>query len=301
MFIPLTYMGGFYAGMIMLVIVGFLDDYRELNHGWKLMAQMLAAILMIFFNKNILHTFGNLFSLGPINLGGYAIPVTIFCVVGVINAFNMIDGVDGLAAGVALIAFGSFAVLSAMDNRMKIMVLSVAMSGALIGFLKYNWHPAQVFMGDAGSFFLGCTAAFISISLTQQPHGIIRPVVPLLILAVPIVDTITLMLTRIIKGKSPFRADRNHLHHLLLRLGLSKKKCVAVIILMSAFFSSVAIFGTILRIPEHYLFAIFVVYFFLYFGLSFYIRKRRIMRAILRYKRVLASKGLREAGWESMR
>jgi UDP-GlcNAc:undecaprenyl-phosphate/decaprenyl-phosphate GlcNAc-1-phosphate transferase len=110
-------------------------------------------------------------------------------------------------------------------------------------------------------------------------------------------------LMRIMKGRSPFRADRNHLHHLLLRLGLSKKRCVAVIILICAFFSSVAVFGTILRIPEYYLFAIVVVYFFLYFGLSFYIRKRKVMRAILRYKRVLASRRLaaRGAGWESMR
>jgi UDP-GlcNAc:undecaprenyl-phosphate GlcNAc-1-phosphate transferase len=299
LFIPLTHMGGFYAGMIMLVIVGFLDDYRELNHGWKLVAQMLAAILIIFFSKTVLHTFGNLFSLGPINFGGYAIPVTIFCVVGVINAFNMIDGVDGLAAGISLIAFVSFAVLSAMDSQIKILVLSIAMTGALIGFLKYNWHPAQVFMGDAGSFLLGCTAAFISIAITQQVQSVVRPVAPLLILAVPIVDTVTVMMTRIIKGKSPFCADRNHLHHLLLRLGLSKKRCVAVILLMSAFFSSIAVVGTILRVPEHYLFATFLLYFFLYFGLSFYIRKRKIMRAILRYRRVLTAGGLsvRATGW----
>ncbi|MGD0885984.1 MAG: MraY family glycosyltransferase [Thermodesulfovibrionales bacterium] len=303
LFIPLTHMGGFYAGMIMLVIVGFLDDYRELNHGWKLVAQVLAAMLIIFFSRTVLHTFGNLFSSGAINFGGYAIPVTIFCVVGVINAFNMIDGVDGLAAGISLIAFVSFAVLSAMDNQIKILVLSVAMTGALIGFLKYNWHPAQVFMGDAGSFLLGCTAAFISVAITQQAQSVVRPVAPLLILAVPIVDTVTVMVTRIMKGKSPFCADRKHLHHLLLRLGLSKKRCVALILLMSAFFSSVAVFGTILRIPEHYLFATFLVYFFSYFGVSCYIRKRKVMRVILRYKRVLASRGLavRETGWGAIR
>jgi UDP-GlcNAc:undecaprenyl-phosphate GlcNAc-1-phosphate transferase len=303
LFIPLTHMTGFYSGMIMLVIVGFLDDQRDLNHRWKFVAQMLAAILIIFFSKTVLHTFGNLLSLGPINLDRYAIPVTIFCIVGVINAFNMIDGLDGLAAGIALLAFVSFAIISAMDNQIKILLLSVAMTGALLGFLKYNWHPAQLFMGDAGSFLLGCTAAFVSIAISQQAQSIVQPVIPLLILAVPIVDTVTVMVTRIMKGKSPFRADKNHFHHFLLRLGLSKERSVAIILLLSAFFSSVAVFGTILRIPEHYLFAVFLGYFFLYFGSSFYIRNRKIMRAILRFRRVLASRKLavRVAGWGSIR
>jgi UDP-GlcNAc:undecaprenyl-phosphate GlcNAc-1-phosphate transferase len=283
LFIPLSNLRGVYAGMILLVITGFLDDFKKLNCRWKFMAQILAAIIMIYFSGAILHSFGDLLSLGPISFDKIAIPLTIFCTVGVINAINMIDGLDGLSGGISLIACLSFAVLAYINNQTELLFLSIALTGALIAFLRYNWHPAQIFMGDAGSFTIGFTLVFLSIAITQKDNSLVPPVASLLILAVPIVDTVTIMSKRIIKGKSPFRADKTHFHHILLRFGFKKKNAVGAVLLLSAMLSSFAVAGTILKIPEYYLFSIFLVYLGLYVLSAAYIKD--ILTARLRLRR----------------
>lgn len=144
--------------------------------------------------------------------------------------------------------------------------------GALIAFLRYNWHPSRLFMGDAGSLTLGFALTFISIALTQYKNSPVPPVAPLMIVCVPIVDTLTVMSRRMMKGRSPFHADKAHLHHILLRFGLSKRQTASVIILLSALFSSIGIIGTVYKIPEYYLFFLFSIYFILYFAASFYIK-----------------------------
>jgi UDP-GlcNAc:undecaprenyl-phosphate GlcNAc-1-phosphate transferase len=262
---------GYYSAVIMLGIVGFLDDFRELHYRWKFVAQIVAATVMIHYSRNALLSFGDLLSFGSINLGIFIAPVTIFCTLGVINAINMIDGLDGLAGGISLIAFISFTILAYVNRQFEIMLLSLSLSGAVIGFLRYNWYPSKLFMGDAGSFFLGFSLAFLSIAITQtRSDNLVPPVAALLILAVPIVDTITVMVRRMIKGKSPFTADQNHLHHILLRLGLNIRGTVIAILSLSLVFSSFAVVGTIFRIPEYYLFLVFSVYFILYFFLALF-------------------------------
>jgi UDP-GlcNAc:undecaprenyl-phosphate GlcNAc-1-phosphate transferase len=207
--------------------------------------------------------------------------MTVIGTVGVINALNMIDGIDGLAGGVSLVAFLAFAVLSYLDRHYVTLLLCLALCGAIIAFLRYNWHPAKLFMGDAGSLFLGFTASFVSIVITQEPGSMVRPVAPLLVLAVPITDTLTVMIKRMLKGKSPFHADKTHLHHILLKFGFTKSQTASIIIAMSAAFSLVAIAGTILDVPEYYLFMIFLSYFFAYFTASFLV-KRAFRRHIAR-------------------
>jgi UDP-GlcNAc:undecaprenyl-phosphate GlcNAc-1-phosphate transferase len=272
LFIPLLNMRGFYAGLVLIIITGFLDDFNELNHRYKFAAQIIATVLIVHFSKTSLHTFGDLLSIGSIYFGKLAVPMTIIGTVGVCNAVNMIDGLDGLAGGVCLTAFGSFAYLSFMNNNSALMLLSLSICGSLIAFLFHNWHPSKLFMGDAGSLFLGFSAAFISIALTQEPKSIVRPVAPLLVLAVPIVDTVTVMIRRIMKGKSPFHADKGHLHHILLQLGCGKRQTAVIIIMLSGLFSAVAIAGTIFQIPEYYLFFFFMFYFTAYFTASFFVR-----------------------------
>jgi UDP-GlcNAc:undecaprenyl-phosphate GlcNAc-1-phosphate transferase len=272
LFIPLLNMRGFYAGLVLIVITGFLDDFNELNHRYKFASQIIATVLIIHFSKTSLHTFGDLLSIGPIDFDKLAIPMTILGTVGVCNAINMIDGLDGLAGGVCLTVFGSFAYLSFMNNNPALMLLSLSICGSLIAFLFHNWHPSKLFMGDAGSLFLGFSAAFISIALTQEPRSIVRPVAPLLVLAVPIVDTVTVMIRRLMKGKSPFHADKGHLHHILLELGCGKRQTAVIIIMLSGLFSAVAIAGTIFQIPEYYLFFFFMFYFAAYFTASFFVR-----------------------------
>jgi UDP-GlcNAc:undecaprenyl-phosphate GlcNAc-1-phosphate transferase len=264
LFIPLVNMRGFYAGLVLLVITGFLDDFGELSHRYKFMSQIIAAVFIMHFSKVYLYTFGDLLAFGPINFHMLTIPMTIVSIVGICNAINMIDGLDGLAGGISLTVFSSFALLSYISHQPVLMLLSLSICGSLIAFLIFNWYPSKLFMGDAGSTFLGFTAAFISIALTQGQNTFVRPVAPLLILTVPIVDTVTVMIKRLIKGKSPFHADNKHLHHILLKRGYSKKQAATGIIILSGFFCSVAIAGTLLQVPEYYLFFFFMAYFALY-------------------------------------
>jgi UDP-GlcNAc:undecaprenyl-phosphate GlcNAc-1-phosphate transferase len=273
LFIPLFNMRGFYAGLVLLVITGFLDDFGELNHKYKFIVQIIAAVFIMYFSKVYLHTFGNLLVFGPIDFDMLAIPMTIIGIVGVCNSINMIDGLDGLAGGIGFITFSSFAVLSFISNKPVLMLLNMSICGSLLAFLIYNWHPAKVFMGDAGSLFLGFAAGFMSIALTQGQNSLITPVTPLLVLAVPIVDTVTVMTKRLMKSKNPFHADKTHLHHILLKMGYSNRQTATIIILLSALFSSIAIAGFLLKIPEYYLFLFFMAYFAAYFTGSFFIKK----------------------------
>jgi UDP-GlcNAc:undecaprenyl-phosphate GlcNAc-1-phosphate transferase len=291
LFVPFSNLRGFYAGVAMLVIVGFLDDFRELNHRWKFVAQIVASIFMIYFSDNIVLSFGDIFAIGSIDLSStLAVILTVFFTVGVINAINMIDGLDGLAGGISLIAFIAFAVLAYINRQTELVLLCIALAGAVLGFLKYNWPPSKLFMGDAGSLSLGFSLVFLSISISQKANSLVPPVVPLLVLAVPIVDTITVMIKRLLRGRSPFKADKYHLHHITMKYGYRKRTTVRIILLVSSMFSAIAIIGVTLEIPDYHLFLIFSAYFVLYFTTSFYIRKLLILRLRFIRKRRRAGK-----------
>ncbi|GMT46771.1 MAG: hypothetical protein IEMM0007_0337 [bacterium] len=279
LFVPFSNLRGFYAGIAMLAIVGFLDDFRELNHEWKFVAQILASVFMIYFSNNVVLTFGDVFAIGPIDLNRtLAVILTVFFTVGVINAINMIDGLDGLAGGISLIAFIAFAVLAYINRQTQLVLLSVALAGVVLGFLKYNWPPSRLFMGDAGSLSLGFSLVFISIVISQKENSLVPPVVPLLVLSVPIVDTITVMIKRMLRGRSPFKADKYHLHHITMKYGYRKRTTVRIILLVSSMFAAIGIIGVTLEIPDYRLFLIFSAYFVSYFTLSFFIRKLLILR-----------------------
>jgi UDP-GlcNAc:undecaprenyl-phosphate GlcNAc-1-phosphate transferase len=266
-------MRGFYAASMLLVVIGFFDDFREVNHRLKFAAQIIAALLIVYFSRVSLVTFGNLLNIGTIDFPAFGALMTVLGTVGVINAINMIDGVDGLAGGVSLVVFSAFSFLSYLDGHRDLMLICISLCGALIAFLRYNWHPSKLFMGDAGSLFLGLSASFISIAITQEPHSMVKPVAPLLVLAVPIADTLTVMTRRVMKGRSPFFADKTHLHHALMKYGYTKRQTASIIIAMTAAFSLLAIAGTVLDISEHYLFSVFLLYFFACFVFSFFAKK----------------------------
>ncbi len=288
--VPIDSLKGLLTGVLLLTLTGVIDDYREINHRIKFLFQILAALLMIRLSGNILYSFGDLLNVGDISLGSASGMITVFCTVGVINAINMIDGVDGLAGGVALISFMTFSVLAFINNQYPLMLVSLAFSGALVAFLRYNWHPSKLFMGDAGSITIGFVLAYLSIALTQKPALAVKPVVPLMVLAVPIVDTVVIMTRRMLRGKSPFHPDKHHLHHILLRFGLTKMQTVTVIILISLFFSGISIMGTRYSVKEHYLFMIFSLYFFVVFLSSFFIKHSLIAK--LRFKRARTRTGI---------
>lgn len=269
LFIPLQYFYGFFLGFVVIFVTGLLDDTKDLNPFYKFVFQVFAVFLMIYFDDIKINTVGNLIGVGDINLGIFSIPFTIFCVVGLVNAINMMDGLDGLAGGISSIALAYFSILAYFNGQFEIMLLSVLLMGAIIGFLKYNWYPARLFMGDSGSLSIGFAIAFISIILTQKSNSRVPPIVPLIILSVPITDTITLMVKRITRHQNPFRADKSHLHHNLLKLGFNKSETVKFLLLITAVFSVLAIIFTLLKTPDYYFFIGFAIFFLAYFVFSF--------------------------------
>jgi UDP-GlcNAc:undecaprenyl-phosphate/decaprenyl-phosphate GlcNAc-1-phosphate transferase len=282
-FVPLANLRGFYAGFLLLVIVGFLDDFKEMKYGGKFIAQILAALSIVYFSYLSLNTFGDLLGLGAINFGVFAVPVTIFCVVGVINAFNMVDGLDGLAGGIAFIAFLSFSALAELNGQQELTLLALSFAGAVLAFLYYNRLPARLFMGDAGSLSVGFALSFFAIAVTQKQDSVISPVTPLLILAVPICDTIRVIVARLLRGRSPFVADSKHLHHLLIMFGFNRKRTVVIMLLIMSVMSLAAVAGAAAGLPDYYLFAGFVIYAAAYTAVALSIRK--ILTAKIRLKK----------------
>ena len=176
-----------------------------------------------------------------IYLNGLSIPLTIFWVVGITNTLNLIDGLDGLAAGVATIASLSFVFVANKFNYIPIMIISSIVAGACIGFLPYNFNPAKIFMGDTGALFLGFILAALSIEGVMKSVATIAVITPIIILGVPIFDTTFAIFRRLLNGKSIAEADNGHLHHRLLRMGYSQKKTVLILYFISAVFGLSAI------------------------------------------------------------
>jgi len=263
-FVPLHGMRGYFAGLAVLLLVGFFDDFQELGHRKKFLAQIVATALLAYLSKVYLSNFGNLLGFGPIvvpDVIWLTWGITVFCVVGVTNAVNMIDGLDGLAGGVTFVSFLTFSVLSSLSGNSTLMLLNLALAGAVLGFLRYNWAPSILFMGDAGSLCLGFSLSFMAVALTQGEAALVKPIIVLLVLAVPISDTIVVMTKRVINKKSPFKPDRTHLHHILVKNGFDGRKTVKALLFLCLILNSIGILGVVFYIPEPVLFAVFIGYF----------------------------------------
>ncbi len=163
-----------------------------------------------------------------------SIPLTIFTLLGITNAINLADGLDGLAGGTTLLSIGTLSLLAYLAGDATLLVLSMAVMGSIIGFLRYNTYPAQVFMGDAGSQFLGFALGVLVIILTQDSSPILSSSMPLLLIGLPLFDTFLVMGQRIVEGRSPFKPDRNHIHHKLLNIGLDHYESVVIIYSLQA-------------------------------------------------------------------
>ncbi len=268
LFVPLEGLRGFFSGLALLLLVGFFDDFLEIGHRKKFLAQILATTLLMYFSKVELIDFGNLFGFGTIvvpEISWIIWLVTIFSVVGVTNALNMIDGLDGLAGGVSFVAFLSFAILASLSGNVSLMLLNLAFTGAVLGFLRYNWTPSILFMGDAGSLCLGFALSFMALSLTQAAGAMVSPVVVLIVLAVPIADTLTVMIKRVVAGSSPFLPDRTHLHHTLIFAGIGSRNAVGIIIALCLLFCVVGVLAVVFKVPDPFLFYVFLFYLVLNF------------------------------------
>jgi len=226
------------VGVGLLLLIGIVDDTRGMKAMVKLTFQVAAAGVAWWAGLSIdqLH-----FPWGIVELGPLSLPVTMAWIVGVINAVNLIDGLDGLAAGVVLTVLGGFGLLAAADGVDPTLYLIAATMGAAVGFLAYNLHPATIIMGDTGSMVLGFVVAAVAISLTQDgvyPHA---PWVPVVALGVPLLDTAWAVVRRTARGEAFFVADRGHIHHQLLRLGFSQRDAMLSLTAVSAGLAVVAV------------------------------------------------------------
>lgn len=218
---------GLLLGGLVALVVGMIDDWREISPWAKLSGQILAAAVAVGSGitvKFVTNPFG-----GLINLGYFSVPLTILWMVAITNAINLVDGLDGLAAGVAVISSATVAVVSCQQGSPLVALCATLLAAATLGFLPHNFHPARIFMKDAGSNFLGfMLAALAALGLTKTATAY-SLILPILILGIPIFDMLFAIVRRILQGRHIFTPDRGHLHHRLLDLGLSQRQAVLLI------------------------------------------------------------------------
>lgn len=243
-----------FAGVVLLIIVGVLDDLHELRARHKLIAQALAGVFLVAWGGLQIDSLGDLFSLGPVTLGDWAIPFTFVCVVGFINAVNMADGSDGLAGGMVFVMLAWLIALALLAGIPKQAMLPALLAAAVAGFLCFNFPigprtRATVFMGDSGSMFLGFAVAWFAISIAGHAPGI-PPIVIAWVLALPVFDTVSLMVRRVLKGHPVMSPDREHLHHIFERTGFSRRACALIPIGVAALMGGCAVIGWRMGVPE---------------------------------------------------
>ena len=265
----------FWVASFLLFLVGLLDDMHEFGSRIKFVAQGIAALLMIMWGHNRLGNLGNLFGTGDVVLESLAIPFTVFFVVGVINAFNLIDGVDGLCGSLSIVTTLSFAAASMLSGRSSDAVILLILSAAIAGFLSLNLRlpkrpTALIFLGDAGALFVGFVIAWYAIKLAGDQSRIMNPIIVVWLLAVPLFDTVAVMASRMMMKTSPFKADRTHIHHVLLDLGVADHNVGFILFVVAAVFALIGLACTFyLRFSD----AVMLVFFASLFGLYCYIKK----------------------------
>ncbi len=217
----------------MVMLVGFVDDVRGISPKVKLLGQLAAALVLVYGGSFRVQFITNPLDGGLISLGILAVPVTVLWLVGISNAVNLIDGLDGLSAGVSAIAALCMAGVCLAQGNTLAAALAVILVGAAVGFLRYNFNPAKTFMGDCGSLFLGFILGAIAIMGLSKGATIVSIFIPLIIMGIPIFDTFFAIIRRMFLHKPIFEADKGHLHHSLLSLGLSHKQTVLAIYAIS--------------------------------------------------------------------
>jgi len=230
---------GLLLGGTLILLLGLLDDTRGLSPKVKLLGQGVAAAVVVAFGIRI-DFINNPFN-GYLYLGAFSIPFTILWIVAITNAINLIDGLDGLASGVSAIVLVTFAVIAHQIGQSTVSLLALALVGAILGFLRYNFYPAKIFLGDCGSMFLGFMIAVLAVFGLLKGLTVVTFVVPVIVLGVPVFDTCFTILRRFCEHRPIFQADKGHLHHRLLSQGYSHRQAVLFIYFLSLLFSAGAL------------------------------------------------------------
>lgn len=274
----------------LLVFVGAMDDRFDISIKVRALVQALVAIVMMCFAGLILKDLGHIIGPWAMVLGPFSYPITLFAVWAAINAFNMVDGIDGLLGGLSSVTFGAMGIVMYMSGHMELALWCFSMIAATLPYILLNlgvFGPRyKVFMGDAGSTLIGFTAIWILLQSTQGVAAPMTPVTALWLIAIPLMDMIAIMYRRLRKGMSPFSPDRQHIHHLIMRAGFSPRQAFVLITLAAAMLAAIGVIGEHLGfVPEWFMLILFLLA-FLFYG---YCIKRawRVARLLKRVKRRL--------------
>jgi len=263
-----------FAGIVLLTTVGLLDDLGEVSANFKMLFQIVAAVLMTSWGNNFLTQLGDLFGRGPVVTLNWAIPLTVFATLALVNAINMFDGLDGLAGSLALVMLvflTGFASLVGDPNASKILIV---LAGGVAGFLVFNlpWSLRgrhRTFMGDSGSMLLGFVIAWFTVSLSQRPAVAVPPPVMLWVLGIVLMDVFTVTVRRLARRRSPLAPDRDHLHHVLMRRGYSPRVTLAMLVAANAVLAAVGTLMWRAGVPDRWIFWCFLLVCAVYFALFF--------------------------------
>ena len=254
--------------MMIVVVVGVIDDHQDLSSKSRVLFHVIAASIIVVLDGIVLNSLGWIFGVNEFKLYSWAVPFTIFTIVGVMNAINMTDGIDGLSGMLSLIALLFISYFSYMSGHVAYLTIALLICCALVPFLLFNLEvfgkSRKIFMGDAGTTLLGLVIAFLLIALSQGDEAAFQPVTALWLLAVPLIDTFAIMTRRIIKGRSPFKADREHLHHFFIQSGVDDRKALIIISTLSIVIAFLGVWMQKNNMAEWKMFALFALILFLY-------------------------------------
>ena len=273
-----------------LVLVGALDDRFDISVKFRAVVQASVAVVMMVKAKLYLSSLGHILGPWELMLGPFGYVLTLFAVWAAINAFNMVDGIDGLLGGLSCVTFLAMGIILLFDGQVSLAMWCFTMIAAIIPYILLNLglfgRRYKVFMGDAGSTLIGFTIIWILLEATQGQSRPITPVTALWLIAIPLMDMVAIMYRRLSKGMSPFSADRQHIHHLIMRAGFTSRQAFVLITLAAALLAAIGVLGEYLSFtPEWVMLILFLLAFMLY---GYCIKRAwRVARMIKRFKRRL--------------
>jgi UDP-GlcNAc:undecaprenyl-phosphate/decaprenyl-phosphate GlcNAc-1-phosphate transferase len=246
--------GVLFITLIMLLVVGAIDDMMPLHPWFKFAVQILAATLVVVFGGARIYTLGDMFGFGEVSLGWMSIPFSIAAVALLVNSINLMDGLDGLAAGKSFVVLGWLVLACFVGHEPRAAMMMIPLLGALTGFLFYNMrHPmrekASVFLGDAGSMGLGLVLAWFCVTLSQEEEPVIMPISIAWIVALPVIDACGQFYRRVREGRHPFSPDRGHFHHHFIHAGVPVGKSTAMILLLGFVLGGIGYFSILAGVP----------------------------------------------------
>jgi UDP-GlcNAc:undecaprenyl-phosphate GlcNAc-1-phosphate transferase len=275
-----------YAGLAVIALSGLIDDAIGLPAHWRLLAQLVMAVLVVVAGGPILTDIGSLPGVGLVSLGVLAAPITVIAIVGFVNSLNMMDGADGLAGGASVLILVGLSIAAWLAGNVQIPALALTLAAAVMGFLVFNlrtpWRRrASVFLGDGGSLALGFAVIWLALETAALPGRVISPMGIAWLLAVPVVETLNLIVRRLMRGKSPFHPDREHLHHILRRAGFSVGQTTWLILGLMTVMAAVGLKASRLGVADGWLWlGLFG------FGLMHFVFTDRGWRSVLALKRL---------------